>query len=204
MVRLLGCEDMANAIDWQQIVAQVQQREPKAERELVDLLLPQVYARITRLLPRRSEAEDLAQEVFAKVFSKIDRYRGGVFPAWVDVITKRVCYDALRKQRARPEWRFSDLPDDPAEAVDQTPVINQKDFDAPRILEQLFSMLPPEQGYLLEQIELRERSIGEVSKELGWTATAGRLRLFRARRALERSYQKWINEKGTPLPSRTD
>ena len=188
---------MEDNVDWPKMVARVQGRDPLAERELVEALLPQVYARISRLLPRRSEIEDLAQEVFGKVFANLNRFRGGVFPAWVEVITKRVCYDALRKQRVRPEWRFADFTDDPPERVDESHTVDQRDFDAARILGELFTMLPPKQAYLLEQVELRERSIGEVSAECGWTATAGRLRLLRARRSLKRVYQQWNNDEGS-------
>lgn len=159
-----------------------------AARALVEHLYPRVAGRIVRWLPRRAEVQDLAQEVFLRVFSRLGQFRGGSFPAWVDAITQRVCYDALRKQRVRPEWRFADLPEDPAEpATSGAP----GDVDAAEAVGHLLAQLPPQQAWLLQQVELEGRTIGEVSTALGWTATGGRLRLFRARNALKRAYERW-------------
>lgn len=185
---------MDDSTDWHDLVTRVRQGDPSAERTLVETLLPQVYARIGTLLPRRSEIEDLSQEVFSRVFAKLSHFKDGIFPAWVDTITRRICYDALRKQKVRPEWRFADLPDDPQEMADSQSRPDQRDLDAANILQELFTLIPAKQAYLLDQVELKERSIGEVSQELGWTATAGRLRLFRARKALQRAYQNWNDE----------
>lgn len=86
----------------------------------------------------------------------------------------------------------------PPELEDEGSGEFRRDVDAAGVLEKLFAMLPPAQAYLLEQVELGEREIGEVSQEFGWTATAGRLRLMRARRALKRVYQQWTsNERST-------
>jgi DNA-directed RNA polymerase specialized sigma24 family protein len=52
----------------------------------------------------------------------------------------------------------------------------------------------PEQAWLLQEVELKERSIGKVAKEMGWTEVAGRLRLMRARRSLVRTFEKWEHE----------
>lgn len=49
----------------------------------------------------------------------------------------------------------------------------------------------PDQVWLLNEVDLKERPIGEVSREMGWTEVAGRLRLMRARRALKKKYQSW-------------
>lgn len=72
---------MEDNIDWPKLVAGSLRRDSLSERELVEALLPQVYARVSRLLPRRSEVEDLSQEVFRKVFANLEKFRGGVFPA---------------------------------------------------------------------------------------------------------------------------
>ena len=165
--------------------------ENKAERELVERLWPQLAGRLAGLCPRREEVEDLAQEVFTKVFRKLRQYRGGRFEAWVDVLARRVCYDALRKQRVRPEWRFADLEDFDEDKLEETEAATVSGEDTRAILTELFRRLPPQQVWLLNEVELKERAIGEVSREMGWTEVAGRLRLMRARRSLEREYRKF-------------
>jgi hypothetical protein len=52
------------------------------------------------------------QEVFVKLLQKLEGYqeRPGIpFDHWVSRLTVRTCLDALRAERARPEWRWADL-----------------------------------------------------------------------------------------------
>jgi len=186
------------APQWEKLLAGVAAGEPAAERELVNRLWPQVAGRLNKLCPRRSEVEDLAQEVFLRVFTKLPQYRGGIFEAWVDIIARRVCYDALRKGRVRPEWTFSELGDFDASGIEDEREAGQPQ-EARRILNLLFQKLPSQQAWLLKTVELEQKSIGEVSREMGWTKVAGRLRLLRARRALTRAYDAWEPEEKPKL-----
>lgn len=174
---------------WAALLERVRRGDSVADRELVALLFPRVASHIRTWKARRETVEDLAQEVFLRVFQRLGQYQGGSFTAWVDVITRHVCYDALRKQRLRPEWSFTALGDDlpPEQAIEVEPV----DIDAAEIIAHLLAKLPPEQAWLIREVELAERTIGEVSRSMGWTAVGGRLRLFRARLALKRTYDEW-------------
>lgn len=174
--------------DWMELVRGARLREPGACESLVERLYPRVAGRIRGLLPRREEVDDLAQEVFLRIFSRLAQYRGGSFPAWVDSIARRVCYDALRRQRVRPEWRFADFSEDPPESSSG---VSTQDVDAAMVLSRLFDQILPEQAWLLREVELEQRPIGEVSRDMGWTPGGGRLRLLRARRALKRAYESW-------------
>ena len=180
---------------WSGLLARVRAGERSSQEELVEALAPQVARRVFHLCPRRDSVEDLSQEVFLKIFTRLHQYRGGVFEAWVDQVARRVCYDALRRQRVRPEWTFTDL----GEELLETPVNdNFSDLDAAEVLERLFAELPPQVAWLLREVELGERGIGEVAEEMGWTRTAARLRLFRARKALKRTFKTW--HKNTDYP----
>jgi RNA polymerase sigma factor (sigma-70 family) len=174
--------------EWSALVERVRSCDAAAERELVDRLYPRLVAIIRVWEGRRDGMEDLAQEVYLRVFSRMEQFRGGSFTAWVDVIARRVCYDALRRQRVRPEWNFADLgsatPDDPA-------VPSQEDCDAAEVVARLLAKIPGPQAWLLREVELAERPIGDVAREMGWTAVGGRLRLFRARQALKNAYNEW-------------
>ena len=178
---------------WKPLLESVRRGDPLAESKLVEDLYPRVAGIIHTLRPRREQMEDLAQEVFLRVFSRLNQFRGGSFPAWVDTITRRVCYDALRKQKVRPEWRFSDLPEDPREEISATPVESGR--DSAEILERLFSRMEPAQVWLIREVELLGRSTDELAREMGWTQLASRLRLMRARRAMAKCYE-FLKAKG--------
>lgn len=186
----------SSARDWQPLLARVRSGEEAAQVELVESLWSQVAGRIHGICPRRETVEDLSQEVYARIFSKLEQYRGGVFEAWVDQLTRRICYDALRKQRVRPEWTFTDIGENHLKEPEQAPP-DPADLDAAEVLEKLFALLPPEVAWLLDEVELKERAIGEVAREMGWTNTAGRLRLFRARRKLKDVFERWNHDEQT-------
>jgi RNA polymerase sigma-70 factor (ECF subfamily) len=70
-----------------------------------------VFAYAFARLRDREEAEDVAQETFARAYLALDRYRGaGAWEAWMMRILRNLCHDSLRRKRVRrseaidPEW----------------------------------------------------------------------------------------------------
>lgn len=175
--------------NWDTLLLRVRQGDASAERELVERLFPRVAARIRTWKARRETVEDLAQEVFIRMFRHLHQQQGGSFSAWVDSIARHVCYDALRKQRIRPEWNFTDISE--GKMVEPAAEMQQADTDAAEVVATLLALMPPEQAWLIREVELEQRSIGEVSAAMGWTAVGGRLRLFRARQSLRKVYHQW-------------
>ena len=79
--------DDAPPFDLAGCLQRVRQRDQQAARELVEHLYPLVIRIVRAHLPRRVPEEDLAQEVFLKMFSRLDQYQGAVpFPHWVSRI----------------------------------------------------------------------------------------------------------------------
>jgi RNA polymerase sigma factor (sigma-70 family) len=84
----------------------VRERDEAACRELVEHLYPAVIRIVRAHRPRRDAEEDLAQEVFMKMFSRLDQYRERVpLEHWISRIAVTTCYDKLRaQQRAGPSY----------------------------------------------------------------------------------------------------
>src|SRR4051812_28965091 len=91
-----------------------------AARELVARVQPMVNRIIRAHLPRRDAPEDIAQEVFMKMFARLDQYRGNSsFRRWLSQVTLRTCFDHLRAQRCRPELRHADLSTEETNRIDE-------------------------------------------------------------------------------------
>ena len=100
-------------------LSRVRQRDQAAARELVDHLYPLVIRIVRSHLPRRVAEEDLAQEIFLKMFTRLAQYQGAVpFPHWVSRIAVTTCIDHLRAQKRRPEFRMADLSETEAEVLE--------------------------------------------------------------------------------------
>src|SRR5271154_3410299 len=105
--------DLAGCLD------RVRKRDQIAARELVEHLHPLVIRICRSHLPRRVAEEDLAQEIFLKMFTRIDQYQGAVpFTHWVSRIAVTTCIDQLRAQKRRPEFRWADLSENEADVLD--------------------------------------------------------------------------------------
>ena len=62
-----------------------------------------VYNLCVRMLASPQAAEDATQEVFLAAYRNIQRFRGGVFRAWLLRIAANACTDELRRRRRRPQ-----------------------------------------------------------------------------------------------------
>lgn len=177
--------------------------EDSAARALVDRLYPLVIRIVRSHLPRRAAEEDLAQEVFVKLFARLDQYepRAEVpFEHWVSRLAVRTCLDALRAERRRPEWRVSDLSEEQAAWVEfmlrDAAVEPAADADAARaVVEQLLAQLPPDDRLVLGLLDLEQRSVKEIASLTGWSRALVKVRAFRARRKLRALAATWKERK---------
>ena len=87
-----------------QVVTRARDGDQDACRTLIEVLHRPVLATIYRFLgPRfQSQVEDIAQDIFLKVFRSIDRFdseRGVKFTTWIYTFVRNHCFDVLKKRR---------------------------------------------------------------------------------------------------------
>src|SRR3954471_6576021 len=103
-----------DVLDVPACLERVRQQDESAARALVEHLYPLVIKIARAHRPRRMAEEDLAQDIFLKMFTRLDQYEGreGVpFEHWLARLAVTTCLDALRAEQRRPEWRWADLAD---------------------------------------------------------------------------------------------
>lgn len=176
-------------------LARVREQDQDAARSLVEHLYPTVIRIVRGNLPRRVAEEDLAQEVFVKMFAKLDQFQGEVpLEHWVSRIAVNHCLNALRAQKVRPEWRMADLSKEQATALEAVTTAAVQDphpacrVGARELVEMLLEVLRPKDRLLIRMLEMEERSIGEIRRVTGWSAANIRVRAFRARRKLNKAF----------------
>lgn len=132
------------------------------------------------------------QDVFLKLLQKLDSYeeRQGIpFEHWVSRLTVRTCLDALRAEKARPEWRMADLSDGETEWLDyllnrQATAPSDHAADAGAVVTRLLALLSPPDRLVLTLLDLEERSTQEIAQMTGWTRPMVKMRAMRARHKL--------------------
>ncbi|MBI4659307.1 MAG: RNA polymerase sigma factor [Verrucomicrobia bacterium] len=189
------------AFDMADCLERVRRKDEPAARVLVERLYPLVIKVVRANLPRRASEEDLAQEIFLKVFVKLDQFRSAVpIEHWVSRIAVNHCLKALRAQKARPEWRMADLSKEEADTLE---ALSTSSTDAPHpadavgaveLVSRLLDMLSPEDRLIIRLLEMEDRSVEEIRRLTGWSATVIRVRAFRARRKLNKRFAKLKKE----------
>ena len=177
-------------------LVRVRRRDQQAARELVEHLHPLVLRIVRSHLPRRVAEEDLCQEVFLKMFSRLAQYQGAVpFTHWVSRIAVTTCIDHLRAQRRRPEFRWADLSENEAQVLDavltgENDVATNDALAARELVHKLLSQLKPEDQMVVRMLDLEQRSIAEIAAATGWNQSLVKVRAFRARRKLQKLFQE--------------
>ena len=185
------------------LVERVKTGDEHAARELIESLYPRVIRIVRANLPRAMDEEDLTQEIFMKVFAKIDQFRGSQdVTHWAAKLALHTCYDRLRAQRAKPELRYADLSVDQAEFLEKTlaakPVESQSGGTpgiAKDLVEQLLATLKPAEQLVIRLLDLEQKSVAEISELTNWGASKIKVTAMRARKKLRNKLDHL--EKGT-------
>jgi len=80
------------------LVRECQKKHPAAQRKLYDRLASRMFAVCLRYAANRAEAEDLLQDGFVKIFTKIDQFKfNGSFEGWARRIMVNSAIESCRK-----------------------------------------------------------------------------------------------------------
>jgi RNA polymerase sigma factor (sigma-70 family) len=173
-----------------ELLSRIRRGDQTAAQTLVSQLYPLVLRIVRNHLPRREAEEDLCQEVFLKIFSKAHQFRSDVpFEHWVSRIAVNTCIDHLRKQKNRPEYRWSDFSEEQQAALSNlregVTLPPERSPDELRdLLYRIMALLKPDEKLVIQLMYLEERSVAEVSNLTGWKASKIKVTAFRARQKL--------------------
>jgi RNA polymerase sigma-70 factor (ECF subfamily) len=145
-----------------------------------------IYTFATYLLASSDEAEDVAQEVFVKLWRNRDAIPPERLEAWLLRVTRNACYDHLRRRRWQRRFVPAASVDTPTEVASGTPgpeVLATASELGRRLLQALGRLSEPQRSIvILRHVEgLSCRDIGEI---VDMTEGSVRVALHRARRRL--------------------
>ena len=181
--------------DEQQLLQQARQRDETsaaAYGELVRRYQTAVFNVAYRLLGRRVEAEDAAQEAFLRAYRALDRFNlERPFAPWIKRITTNLCLNWLESARARTQLLAAEMahPDQPvsmddwaqtAPSPEQTLVHEEQTTQ----LHEAILALPPRYRVAIELRHFQELSYEEMAEVMERPLSSVKSDLFRARKLL--------------------
>src|SRR6266481_2970660 len=179
------------------LVQRAQAGDEAAFREIVERYQSKVFSIIHGIVRQRNDVEDIAQQVFAKVYLSIRNFdfRSSLI-TWIYKITVNECFDYLRKRKVRKLVYESDLSEDEVRRVENTePNVDRQapaDADLARrdYVLKLLTRVSEEERMLLMMKEVEGFSVEELAGKTGMNENTIKVKLFRARQKLVRAAQR--------------
>jgi RNA polymerase sigma-70 factor, ECF subfamily len=182
------------------LLRRLRDRDERAFRELIETHRDRVYNITYRMLGNRSEAEDIAQEVFITVFKTIDTFREeSKFSTWLYRVTVNHCKNRI-KYLARRHDRDRDELDEMSGGVNGATVGTPARAPQPDralegiqmegILQEAINTLDEEHRAVVILRDVEDLSIEEICEITKLPDGTVKSRLHRARLALRKKLQR--------------
>ncbi len=167
------------------LMARIREGDSEAVRDLIARKLPRLLGLGRKLLGDQTEAEDMAQEAFFRIWKHAGRWQPerSRFDTWMHRIALNLCYDRLRRRKDL-------LPGEMPELVDPEPLAEARLTEADTVREReqavmaALARLPDRQRAALTLQYYQGLSNIETAEVMGLSIEAVESLLARGRRAL--------------------
>src|SRR5207245_4176740 len=184
--------------------------EPGAIKEIVARYQSRLVGIMHHLVGNAEEAEDLAQEVFLRVYRARKKYRARCkFSTWLFTIANNLALNALRSRKRKPVVRLNTrdsgaLGPRPAEqlAVDSghQPVQRIQQQELESVIRRALEGLNERQRMAVLLNKFEDMSYASIAEVMGLSTKAVKSLLCRARTNLRAALQDYIYMDGEPIP----
>jgi RNA polymerase sigma-70 factor, ECF subfamily len=172
--------------------------DTKAFEELVERHQALVAGTVARMLGSNSDVEDIAQQVFIRVWKSARRYKPRAkFTTWLLKITRNLVFNELRRTKRRAQ-----VPLDPAAGADE-PALRDESNPGPdasllevelqEAIEEAIMHLPDTQRMALVLRRYEQLSYEQIAEVLDLSVPAVKSVLFRARTELRSRLSRYLS-----------
>jgi RNA polymerase sigma-70 factor, ECF subfamily len=184
-------------LDDRELVRRAQKEDHAAFEELIRRHQNRVFAVAGRILHRKEDVEDVAQQSFVKAYFSLKRFdQRAAFTTWLYKITVNECWDLLRKKKVRPLVYEAELSEEQAllyagagDRASNVPDIRERLENRERV-ERLLQGLEERDRLMLILKEVEGFSIEEIAEIMELNGNTVKVRLFRARRKISEKVRR--------------
>ncbi|MBD3179671.1 MAG: sigma-70 family RNA polymerase sigma factor [Candidatus Latescibacteria bacterium] len=174
-----------------QLIRRCLKGDEKSYEKLLQKYRGPVFSICLRMVRNRDDAEDLAQDVFIKIFNILDRYNPSFpFSSWLYRITSNLCIDFLRKNKRTVFSMDNPVSGDDGDFERQFPsgdIGPEKEVELKEemvILENAIQSLPEHYRMIVLLRHQEHLSYDEISETLGIPLGTVKARIHRARKMI--------------------
>ena len=179
----------------QELIERARTGDGSAFNQVVLAYRKRILGTISRLIGRPEDVEDVAQEVFVRLYYSLDQLRSAeVFETWLYRLTVNAAYDYLRRAKRRKDSRMADLSEQQVLMADSAAGVQrqhaeQQNNKIREFMDALFRHVSEEDRVLLTLKEVEGLSLKELEQVYGATENTLKVRLFRARQRVLKAYR---------------
>lgn len=179
------------------------ERIKKGDLDALQLLIEahqiRVIGTVAKMLGDDSDAEDIAQQVFIRVWKSSGRYTPTAkFTTWLFKITRNLVFNELRRRKRHPvvplEQEMERPAFQPADPGVLPPDASLLDAELQIVLQRAIDSLPETQRMAIILRRYEELPYEEISEILDLSVPAVKSVLFRARAELRERLRKYLQE----------
>jgi RNA polymerase sigma-70 factor, ECF subfamily len=175
-------------IEW---MARIREGDMEALRLLVETHQARIIGTISKMLGSDAESEDLAQQVFIRIWKSAPRYQPTAkFTTWLFRITRNLVFNELRRKRHFAD-QAEEIPE-PAERAEKEPDQVLLGEELQLAIQDAINRLPESQRMAIILRRYEEMPYEEIAKVMGTTIPAVKSILFRARAELRERLAKYL------------
>jgi len=196
------------------LMLRVRDDEPDAFAELVERFQHRLVGVMTHLVGNRDEAEDLAQEVFLRVYRSRKKYRPrSRFSTWLFTIANNLALNCLRPRQRKPVVPLvgqdsGPLGPRPAEQMvpdrGSGPMQRLQRQELAVLIRQALDGLNERQRMAVVLNKFEDMNYAEIAEVMGLTTKAVKSLLSRARVNLRAALAGYVYMEGEPVPEGPD
>jgi len=183
-----------------ELIEQLKLGDETAFKTIVEQWKDMVYNTILGIVQNETEAEDLAQDVFIKVFEKISTFKGdSKFSTWLYRIATTTALDHLRSKKRKKRFGFLQSlggGNDEKESIPDFnhPGVSLDNKERATVLFKAIESLPENQKTAYTLHKLEGLSYRDVSEVLNTTVSAVESLMSRANQNLRKELEEYYNK----------
>ncbi|MEM6916523.1 MAG: sigma-70 family RNA polymerase sigma factor [Verrucomicrobiota bacterium] len=179
------------------LMMKVREGDTEAFESLVERHQGAVVGTVAKMLGSPTEAEDIAQQVFVRIWKSASRYEPQAkFTTWMFTITRNLVFNEVRRRKRKPTVSVEEREEESHQVVEDlhtaTPDEDVIHAELEKAVDDAIQALPEKQRMAVVLRRYEELPYEEIGRVLSMSVPAVKSLLFRARTQLKESLQRHL------------
>jgi len=180
------------------LMLKVRSGDENAFEELIERHQSAVIGTVAKMLGNASEAEDIAQQVFIRLWKSAPRYKPKAkFTTFLFTITRNLVFNESRRKSRKKEFSMEEREDDfhlqTKDSQGASPDQELLQQELRQAIDQSIAKLPEKQRLAVILRRYEDMPYEEIGEIVGLSVSATKSQLFRARQTLRDELQQYLD-----------